>query len=60
MVLRTSTSRTGSAQGRTFIDWDALIIEAARRVGAARVVTEDLQSGRRFGSVIVENPFQTM
>lgn len=37
--------------------WDALIVEAARRAGAARVVTEDLQHGRRFAGVRVENPF---
>jgi predicted nucleic acid-binding protein len=38
--------------------WDALIIEAARRGGAARVVTEDLQHGQRIGGVLVENPFR--
>jgi predicted nucleic acid-binding protein len=37
--------------------WDALIVEAAKRVGATRLLTEDLQHGRRFGSVTVENPF---
>src|SRR2546430_1527513 len=29
--------------------WDALIVEAAARSGAVRLVTEDLQHGRRFG-----------
>lgn len=38
--------------------WDALIIEAARRGGAARVVSEDLQHGQRIGGVLVENPFR--
>ena len=37
--------------------WDALVVEAARRAGAARIVTEDLQPGRRIGGVAVENPF---
>jgi predicted nucleic acid-binding protein len=37
--------------------WDALIIEAARRAGAARLVTEDLQAGRRFAGVLIDNPF---
>jgi predicted nucleic acid-binding protein len=37
--------------------WDALIVEAARRAGAARLVTEDLQAGRRFAGVLVDNPF---
>jgi predicted nucleic acid-binding protein len=37
--------------------WDALIVEAARRSGATRLVTEDLQPGRRIGGVRIENPF---
>ena len=37
--------------------WDALIVEAALLAGAERLVTEDLQHGRRFGSVTVHNPF---
>jgi predicted nucleic acid-binding protein len=38
--------------------WDALIVEAARRAGATRLLTEDLQSGRRIGGVLVEDPFR--
>ncbi len=38
--------------------WDALIVEAARRSGAARLVTEDLQDGRVIGGVRIENPFR--
>ena len=37
--------------------WDALIIEAAARSGAVRLLTEDLQAGRRLSGVLVENPF---
>jgi predicted nucleic acid-binding protein len=37
--------------------WDALIVEAARRAGAARLVTEDLQAGRRLAGVLIDNPF---
>ena len=37
--------------------WDALIIEAARVAGAARLVTEDLQAGRVIAGVRIENPF---
>jgi predicted nucleic acid-binding protein len=37
--------------------WDALIVEAARRAGANRLVTEDLQSGRRLAGVLIHNPF---
>jgi predicted nucleic acid-binding protein len=37
--------------------WDALIVEAARRAGAVRLMTEDLQDGRDFDGVAVEDPF---
>jgi predicted nucleic acid-binding protein len=37
--------------------WDALIVEAASRAGARRVVSEDLQGGRRIRGVLIENPF---
>jgi predicted nucleic acid-binding protein len=37
--------------------WDALILEAALRANADVLVTEDGQHGRRFGSLVVENPF---
>ncbi len=37
--------------------WDALIVEAARRAGAMRLVSEDLQGGRAIAGVAIENPF---
>ena len=37
--------------------WDALIIEAARRAGAVRLVSEDLQDGRLIAGIAIENPF---
>ena len=37
--------------------WDALIIEGARRAGADRLVSEDLQHGRRIAGLVIENPF---
>jgi predicted nucleic acid-binding protein len=37
--------------------WDALIVEAALRSGALRLVTEDLQTGRRIGGMTIVNPF---
>jgi predicted nucleic acid-binding protein len=37
--------------------WDALVVESAITGGCARLLTEDLQDGRAFGSVRVENPF---
>jgi predicted nucleic acid-binding protein len=40
--------------------WDALIIEAARRAGATRLASEDLQSGRRIVGIVIENPFNAV
>ena len=37
--------------------WDALVVEAARRADATRIMTEDLQAGRHIGGVRIENPF---
>ena len=37
--------------------WDAMILLAARRLGAATVWSEDLNSGQSYGSVRVQNPF---
>lgn len=37
--------------------WDALIIEAARRAGCFRVLTEDLSDGQVIRGVRIENPF---
>lgn len=38
--------------------WDALVVEAARVAGASRLVTEDLQDGRRISGVRIEDPFR--
>ena len=37
--------------------WDALIVEAARRAGATRLISDDLQTGRRLAGVLIDNPF---
>ena len=37
--------------------WDALILDAALRAGADVLISEDGQAGRRFGRLVVENPF---
>jgi predicted nucleic acid-binding protein len=37
--------------------WDALIIQSALRAGCETLFTEDLQDGRRVGSLRIENPF---
>jgi predicted nucleic acid-binding protein len=37
--------------------WDALIIAAAVKSGAARVLSEDMNHGQRIAGVLVVNPF---
>ena len=37
--------------------WDALIVAAARKAGAARILSEDLNPGQIIAGVRVENPF---
>jgi len=37
--------------------WDALIVEAALKAGADRLLTEDMQHGRVIEGMRVENPF---
>ncbi len=37
--------------------WDALILAAARKAGAARLPTEDLNAGQVIAGVRIENPF---
>jgi predicted nucleic acid-binding protein len=37
--------------------WDSLILEAAIRARADLLASEDGQAGRKFGKLIVENPF---
>lgn len=57
-------SSTGSVQAALALAqehkiswWDALILEAAIRADADVLVSEDGQHGRRFGKLVVENPF---
>lgn len=37
--------------------WDALILAAARKAGAVRLLTEDLNAGQVIAGVRIENPF---
>ena len=45
------------AEQHTVAFRDALIIEAALLSGARRLISEDLQDGRRFSSLEVHDPF---
>lgn len=37
--------------------WDAMIVAAARKGGAARILSEDLNPGQIIAGVRIENPF---
>ena len=39
--------------------WDALIVASARKAGAARILSEDLNPGQIIAGVRIENPFST-
>jgi predicted nucleic acid-binding protein len=43
--------------GDGFSFWDALIVEAALRGGADRLLSEDMQDGRVVEGMRIENPF---
>ncbi|MBI4261393.1 MAG: PIN domain-containing protein [Actinobacteria bacterium] len=55
VALILAASELEERHGLSF--WDALIVQAAHRAGASRLVTEDLQPGRRLAGVVIENPF---
>ena len=45
-------------QGENQLSWyDSLIVAAAIQGGCKILYSEDLQHGRRFGDLVVENPF---
>jgi len=37
--------------------WDALILAAAIKCGASRILSEDLNAGQRIAGIRIENPF---
>jgi predicted nucleic acid-binding protein len=37
--------------------WDALIVAAAAKSGATRLLSEDLNPGQKIAGLSVENPF---
>lgn len=60
-VVQVDTETVLHAISRSHSDtlsfWDSLIIEAALHAGAKRLYSEDLQPGRRFDMLVVDNPF---
>jgi len=55
MVLRA----IAGARGQQISLWDALIVEAAQARACRCLLTEDLQHGREFGALRLENPFRS-
>ena len=45
------------ARGSTLSFYDALVVAAAADAKCRVLLTEDLQHGRKFGDVTIENPF---
>jgi predicted nucleic acid-binding protein len=45
------------ARGNPLAFYDALIVAAAADAGCRVLLTEDLQHGRKFGGVTIQNPF---
>lgn len=45
------------SQREMFSFWDGLILEAALAGGATRLLSEDMQHGRKVSDLVVENPF---
>ena len=45
------------SRSMSFSFWNALVVEAALRAGAGRLLTEDLQHGQEIEGLLVENPF---
>ena len=37
--------------------WDGLIVAAARKAGAVRILSEDLNAGQTIAGIRIENPF---
>ena len=48
----------GLAARHKLSPWDALIVQAAVEAGCDTLFSEDLQAGRRFGDLVVVNPFE--
>jgi predicted nucleic acid-binding protein len=37
--------------------WDALIVSCASKIGASRILSEDLNARQRIAGILIENPF---
>ncbi len=57
VTLELVVAAMGSRERFGLSYWDAAIIEAARALGCAEVLSEDLGAGQDYGGVVVRNPF---
>jgi predicted nucleic acid-binding protein len=55
-IMRAAAA-TARASGISY--WDAAVIEAARALGCATVLSEDIADGRDYAGVHIENPFRS-
>lgn len=53
--IHVAARRLASDHGLQF--YDALIVAAAAEAGCDTLLSEDLQTGRRIGRVLIQNPF---
>jgi predicted nucleic acid-binding protein len=60
VVVDPDLVQAGAARSRrdTINFWDALIVETALKYGCDRLISEDMQDGRDFDGLLVENPFR--
>jgi predicted nucleic acid-binding protein len=57
-IAPTDIIEASQLQGRQQLSfWDSLVVVAASRMGAATLLTEDLQHGRTIAGVRIVNPF---
>jgi predicted nucleic acid-binding protein len=38
--------------------WDAMLVESARAAGVTRLLTENMQDGRRVGALLMKTPLK--
>ena len=56
--VRTLSQAIALKNEHDFAFWDAMLVQAARTAGVTRLLTEDMQDGRRLGELLLENPFK--
>lgn len=57
LTVETHAAAVALARNDGYAFYDALIIAAAQEAGCETLYSEDLQHGRRFGDLLITNPF---